>query len=142
MRLGYLGLILAICAFPSFGFAQEVAKAKESGINAEIKKQIDAIPLIADTKTPEEAGLKRISKTERIWLDPKNRMIVIDGSIAINDGPLEMFACPRRTKEHESVVSVDCKSSTAPRWSPDRACHRTIADWPAADDPSAARSTR
>jgi hypothetical protein len=106
-------MILTIYAFPSFSIAQDVAKPKESGISAEVKKQLDAIPLIADTKTPEEAGLKRISKTERIWLDPRNRLIVIDGSIAINDGPLEMFACPRRTKEHESVVSVDCKSSTA-----------------------------
>lgn len=79
----------------------------------EIVAKFASIPLIGDAKTPEEVGLKRISKTERIWIDVKNKLIVIDGSIALTDGPLEMFACPRRSKEHESVVAVDCKSSTA-----------------------------
>ncbi len=82
-------------------------------LSEEVLKTLDTIPLVGDSKTPEEVGLKRISKTERIWLDAKNKLIVIDGSIALTEGPLEMFACPRRSKEHESVVAVDCKSSTA-----------------------------
>lgn len=92
---------------------QAIATEPTKPLAEEVLKTLDTIPLIGDSKTPEEVGLKRISKTERIWLDAKNKIIVIDGSIALTEGPLEMFACPRRSKEHESVVAVDCKSSTA-----------------------------
>ena len=29
------------------------------------------------------------------------------GSVTLTDGPIEFFACPRKTKEHESIVAVD-----------------------------------
>lgn len=104
--------LLAIQAASSFGLAQQPAQEQSKAAD-DLAPKLSTIPLIGDAKTPEEAGLKRISKTERIWLDSKNKLIVIDGSIALTDGPLEMFACPRRSKEHESIVAVDCKSSTA-----------------------------
>lgn len=116
--LVFLALMFQLFAFGALttpSVAQEPQEpAKEPNkIDEEFASKLAAIPLVGDTKTPEEAGLKRISKTERIWIDPKNKLVVIDGSIALTDGPLEMFACPRRSKEHESVVAVDCKSSTA-----------------------------
>ncbi len=54
------------------------------------------------------SGLVRLSKEHDIWLDTKRKRVVFDGVVCLTEGQLEMFACPRQTKEHESVVAVDC----------------------------------
>jgi len=56
---------------------------------------------------------KRLGKKSHIWADAKNKQVIVRGSICIQEGLLEMFACPRRTKEHESIVSVHAKASEA-----------------------------
>ncbi len=50
-------------------------------------------------------GVKAISK-RNLWVDKKDKRVIVDGYIAMNDGPLEMFACPTGTKEHESIVAT------------------------------------
>jgi hypothetical protein len=57
---------------------------------------------------PEPAGVVRLSKTGEVWLDTKRKAVIVDGQICLREGNLEMFACPRGSKEHESVVSVNC----------------------------------
>src|SRR5262245_3282513 len=57
-------------------------------------------------ETPE--GLVKLSKTNDVWLDTKRKAVVIDGQVCLREGQLEMFACPKGTKEHESVVSLNC----------------------------------
>ena len=58
-------------------------------------------------------GAKRLSEDEPIWIDLKRKALFIDGRVAMREGPpLEMFACPAHTKEHESVVAVYAKPST------------------------------
>ena len=59
------------------------------------------------------AELKRLSKTGEIWLDTKRKAVVIDGQVCLREGNLEMFACPKGTKEHESVVSLNCQPEEA-----------------------------
>ncbi len=59
---------------------------------------------------PEAKGLKRLTKDNGVWVDPKRRRVVIAGRVVCRRGPLEMFACPRQTKEHESVVAVNTKA--------------------------------
>lgn len=54
---------------------------------------------------------KRMSKTSHIWADKEKKRVVVRGVICLREGLLEMFACPRGTKEHESIVSVHAKSS-------------------------------
>jgi hypothetical protein len=56
--------------------------------------------------TPPE-GLKRLTKDYPIWLDTKRKLLVVDGEVCLREGQLEMFACPRQTKEHESIVAID-----------------------------------
>ena len=56
----------------------------------------------------EPAGLVRLSKTRDVWLDSKRKAVVIDGEVCLREGQLEMFACPKGTKEHESVVALNC----------------------------------
>jgi hypothetical protein len=60
----------------------------------------------AAEKTPD--GLHRLSKTHDVWLDTKRKAVVMDGKICIESGVLEMLACPKGTKEHESIVAVNC----------------------------------
>jgi hypothetical protein len=53
-------------------------------------------------------GLMRLSKTHDVWLDTKRKAVVIDGEVCLREGQLEMFACPKGTKEHESIVALNC----------------------------------
>lgn len=55
-------------------------------------------------------GMTRLAKDARIWLDTKNKRVVVDGYVALRVGQLEMFACPAGTKEHESVVGLLTKA--------------------------------
>ena len=60
-----------------------------------------------------ESGLKKIAKDHDIYLDLKRKAVVIDGEVCLREGQLEMFACPKGTKEHESVVSLNCTAEQA-----------------------------
>lgn len=53
---------------------------------------------------------KRLSKTQEIWVDHKNKQVIVGGKICLDAGPLEMLICPRGTKEHETIVSVNAES--------------------------------
>jgi hypothetical protein len=55
-------------------------------------------------------GMKRLDPECNAWIDPKYKRVVVDGEVSLTEGPLEMFACIKGTKEHESVVAVDCKA--------------------------------
>ena len=50
--------------------------------------------------------LKRLSPTEEVWIDVVKKEVVVGGRIAMADGPIEVFACPEKTKEHEAVVAT------------------------------------
>ena len=52
-------------------------------------------------------GLQQLGK-HRLWVDLKKRRVVVDGTVCLREGQLEMFACPKGTKEHEAIVAVDC----------------------------------
>ncbi len=55
-------------------------------------------------------GLTPLSDKFGLWVDRNRKWVVVDGKISLSRGVLEMFACPRGSKEHESVISVDCPS--------------------------------
>ena len=50
--------------------------------------------------------LRRLSPAEDVWIDAKGKRVIVGGEIAVEKGPIEFFACPRGTKEHESIVST------------------------------------
>jgi hypothetical protein len=66
------------------------------------------VPTTADKPGTVPAGLRRLSKTHDVWLDTQRKAVVIDGEVCLREGQLEMFACPKGTKEHESVVALNC----------------------------------
>ena len=59
-------------------------------------------PTKADDDPPAE--LTKLSKTGDVWFDKKRKAVVVDGQVCLREGQLEMFACPKGTKEHESVL--------------------------------------
>ncbi len=50
--------------------------------------------------------LVKLSKEHDVWVDKVRKIVVVDGEVAMREGALEMFACPKGSKEHESVVAV------------------------------------
>ena len=69
-------------------------------------------PASAEVKTPpiDLAKLKRVSPDDAVWIDKENKRVIVEGEVCLTRGMLEMFACPRDTKEHESIVSVNAKA--------------------------------
>lgn len=65
---------------------------------------------IASKAFADPPGSIALTKTN-LWVDRDKTKIYLDGYVAMNDGPLEMFACPAGTKEHESVVASIPKPS-------------------------------
>ena len=61
-------------------------------------------------KLPEPKGAPRLSPDFDVWIDDKEKAVLIDGQISLREGMLEMFACIRNTKEHESIVSANTKA--------------------------------
>jgi hypothetical protein len=70
------------------------------------KPAIRPVAAVGDD-TP-SAELRRLSPKNDVWFDEKRKAIVVDGQVCLREGQLEMFACPKGTKEHESVVSLNC----------------------------------
>jgi hypothetical protein len=64
-----------------------------------------AVPLV-----PNADQLQRLHPSYPVWFDKSQRQVVIVGQICARDAPLEMFACPRGTKEHEAIVVVDTEA--------------------------------
>ncbi|WP_425618342.1 YdjY domain-containing protein [Anatilimnocola sp. NA78] len=92
-----LAIGTALFALPSIG--QEAEKPAEP--KAEAKTETPAVE-----KTPD--GLVKLSKKHDVWMDTKRKAIIVDGKICLREGQLEMFACPKGTKEHESIVALNC----------------------------------
>ncbi len=56
-------------------------------------------PLVADHWVRMNPGFE-------VWLDAKDKQVIVGGRISLRDGVLEMFACPMGTKTHESIVGT------------------------------------
>jgi hypothetical protein len=99
--LRYIVVWATIAAYFSTGALSlgQAPKTKPAAADREIKAPPD-----------DKAGLKRLSPESSVWVDTKNKHVVIDGEVCLTRGQLEMFACPRDTKEHESVVSIHGKA--------------------------------
>jgi hypothetical protein len=61
-------------------------------------------------KLPAPEGATRLSPKYDVWVDAKRGVVLVDGQVSLRRGMLEMFACIRNTKEHESVVTADTQA--------------------------------
>jgi len=78
--------------------------------------QDEESPETPDIKTIVEKALldppdcKKMLADGRVWIHRDEQAVLIDGYICQRNAPLEMFACPTGTKEHESIVAVFSRS--------------------------------
>jgi hypothetical protein len=75
-----------------------------------VSGQNDSGQTSAAAESDRKDRLTRLSKTDEVWVDMKNKRVIVGGTICLQKGMLEMFACPKQTKEHESIVSVNSKA--------------------------------
>ena len=61
----------------------------------------------ADSRT---SGARPLNENETVLLDTKRGRILLRTKVVLRRGVLEMFVCPKGTKEHESILSVDAKA--------------------------------
>jgi hypothetical protein len=59
------------------------------------------------TELPPPDAAQAMPAPNRVWIDKKNHLVYVDGYVSLREGMLEMFACPKGTKEHESIVAVE-----------------------------------
>lgn len=61
----------------------------------------------------DQGQLIRFHPKAPIWLEKKSsgKRVVIVGRVCLREGQLELFACTRGTKEHESVISVPVEAN-------------------------------
>ena len=55
--------------------------------------------------------LKRLHEKFPVWIDRKQHRVIVIGLVCQRQVPLELFACLRGSKEHESVLTVPTKAS-------------------------------
>ncbi|MCR9118702.1 MAG: YdjY domain-containing protein [bacterium] len=89
-------LAAILCMFAVWGLASNWGFADDAG---------EEEPKFKQFEPPTNA--KRLNKEAEVWVDGKNKQVIVDGVVSLTEGQLEMFACPKRTKEHESVVAVN-----------------------------------
>lgn len=56
--------------------------------------------------------LTRLSPADDVWVDAGRKEVVVGGVIALDRGMIEVFACPKHTKEHEAVVATSAAART------------------------------
>jgi hypothetical protein len=91
---------------------QPMREPQAGQVVSEPKKEEDA-PGFLPNEAPERKfpfqippNWKRLSEKEEIWIDNQEKLVIVSGRICLNRGLLEMFACPKGMKEHESVVAT------------------------------------
>ncbi len=89
-------MLLFVVVMPTTSWAQEPDAAKPAAAKAK-----EPLPM--------ELGKNwvRATKDYEVWVDFKKKQVLVGGEVCLREGLLEMFACPRGTKEHESVVAVN-----------------------------------
>ncbi|HZL91911.1 MAG TPA: YdjY domain-containing protein [Pirellulaceae bacterium] len=91
-------VLLLLAGGLAFVFGQESAREKPPAVPA----------AVSQVPPPPPATWQRLSRQHDVWLDAKNKLVIVDGEICLREGQLELFACPTGTKEHEAVVSLNC----------------------------------
>jgi len=87
--------------FPLRGMSDDEVWVEQAELR---RRVIDAF------KPPREC--KSLHRDNRIWIHRNEQVVILDGYIAQTQVPLELFACPTGTKEHESIVAVFARAQS------------------------------
>ena len=101
---------LVLIAAPAV-VAQPVSTPQdEAKASAEEERESKAAKPPGPPAFPDPVGAQRLSPKYPIWVDMKEKAVIVDGEVCLREGMLEMFACTRNTKEHEAIVSANTKA--------------------------------
>ncbi len=81
------------------------ARLLQCSADDEWKSSADLQKLVVD-RFDEPKDCKLLHRENRIWINRDEQVVILDGYIAQREVPLELFACPAGTKEHEAIVAV------------------------------------
>jgi hypothetical protein len=101
VRIAAFGLALCVSPFVSRPASAQTAQPLAA-------RDID--PGVDRDSSKDPPGLRRLAPDGKVWLDTKNKRVVLEGEVCLREGQLEMFACLKGTKEHESIVAVLTKA--------------------------------
>jgi hypothetical protein len=79
---------------------------EEEEENYSVQTEMEYIRNLGAPLVDRSEDLRRVHPIYPVWIDMVNKQVVMLGVICQTDVPLEMFACLRGTKEHESIVAV------------------------------------
>lgn len=72
---------------------------------------IAVIPALAQGETkpddPKTGGDRIVEFSPSLRLDLNAKQVIVEAEVVLTEGPLELLLCPRRTKEHESILAAD-----------------------------------
>ena len=89
----------------------EAATDKSDSTTEDAPIDFEESPHLDDRQTVKiEAKWKRLGENQ-IWINHEDKQVMVRGRICLQEGPLEMFACPGATKAHESVIASEAKAS-------------------------------
>jgi hypothetical protein len=89
---------------------ESAKQSDDLAISKEITIETERPRPVPPPKFPPPEGAKRLDPEADAWLDAQQGAVIIDGNISLREGMLEMFACLRNTKEHESIVSANTRA--------------------------------
>jgi hypothetical protein len=89
---------------------QEAAQARRGPTEKKAPGDNERAQPAQPPKLPPPPGATPLSPDFDVWIDPKQKAVIVDGQISLREGLLEMFACLRNTKEHESIISVNTRA--------------------------------
>jgi hypothetical protein len=109
--------LLAAASIISWAPGRAAAQATEDAAEADAESPADATPPEDETvlpapKLPDPEGARALPPPDRVWYDPDQHLVYVDGYVSLREGMLEMFACLVGTKEHESVVAVNTRAQS------------------------------
>ncbi len=83
--------------------------------------QVDPTAKPSQAEPPAKANSKSVGKetnptrrqlSQGLWFDSAAKAVILDSEVVFREGPLELFLCPRRTKEHESILAAELDPRT------------------------------
>jgi len=118
-RLGAGLLLAAVAAFGSGEVGAGEAPDAEGPV--QVRDEYKAPRRLPEPDPERFPGLKRLQPDADVWIDAKNKRVVVQAGVCLREGPIELFACNHRwiknvdtnevvrrgTKEYESIVTIN-----------------------------------
>ena len=99
-------LLIGLVVPSGVACAQEKEPATDQSVLVEPKAEESPALKPIEFKPDGDGAIRKLMPEMPVWIDTKRKMVIMDGEVCLRKGSLEMFACLKGTKEHESVIAV------------------------------------